>query len=125
MNPNLRFLVVDDMPQMCKIIYSILGDLGWKDVTIATSGQAAIKMLQKKPFDIVLLDNNMPGMEGLDVLQQCRDLNIEPMPKFIMVTADAKRSVLTSAVTFGASDFITKPFKAQTLLDKVNRLFPG
>jgi CheY-like chemotaxis protein len=82
-------------------------------------------MLQKKPFDIVLLDNNMPGMEGLDVLQQCRDLNIEPMPKFIMVTADAKRSVLTSAVTFGASDFITKPFKAQTLLDKVNRLFPG
>jgi two-component system chemotaxis response regulator CheY len=123
MNPNLRFLVVDDMPQMCKIIYSLLSELGWKNVTIATSGQAALKMLQNKPFDVVLLDNNMPGMEGLEVLEQSRSLNLDPLPKFIMVTADAKRSVLSTAVMHGASDFITKPFTAQTLLDKVNKLF--
>ena len=108
---------------MCKIIYSLLSELGWKNVTIATSGQAALKMLQNKPFDVVLLDNNMPGMEGLEVLEQSRSLNLDPLPKFIMVTADAKRSVLSTAVMHGASDFITKPFTAQTLLDKVNKLF--
>lgn len=71
MNPELKFLVVDDTPQMCKIILSLLSELGWTKVTVVTSGKQAIKLLQKKPFDILLLDNNMPEMDGVEMLAKC------------------------------------------------------
>lgn len=122
MNPSLKFLIVDDMPQMCKIIYSILTDLGWKNITIATSGEKALKLLQEKEFDVMLLDNNMPGMEGLEVLEQLQKLNIAFKPKVMMLTADRKMTTVQAAIKFGVSDFLVKPFKPQTLLEKIQKL---
>lgn len=63
---------------MCRILLSILTDLGWKDITIATSGKDTLTALGKKPFDVVLLDNNMPGMGGLDVLDEVFFLDLNP-----------------------------------------------
>ncbi|BBP44449.1 response regulator [Thiosulfativibrio zosterae] len=122
MNSSLKFLIVDDMPQMCKIIYSILTDLGWKNITIATSGEKALKLLQEKEFDVMLLDNNMPGMEGLEVLEQLQKLNITTKPKVMMLTADRKMTTVQAAIKLGVSDFLVKPFKPQTLLEKIEKL---
>jgi two-component system chemotaxis response regulator CheY len=124
MNPNLRFLVVDDMPQMTKIIYSILSDLGWKKVSIATSGAQALKLVSEREFDVILLDNNMPEMEGLEVLERLGKLELANKPKVIMLTADRTLSTVQTAIKHGVSDFIGKPFQPQVLLDKVNKLYP-
>lgn len=123
-NKDLRFLVVDDMPQMCRIILSSLTGLGWKNISVATSGKDALNILTKKPIDIILLDNNMPGMDGLDFLDEIFLMNLDPKPKIIMVTADASAATVAAAINGGASDFITKPFQPNTLQEKVLRLFP-
>jgi CheY-like chemotaxis protein len=122
MDKSLRFLVVDDMPQMCKIVFSVLTDLGWKNISIATSGTQALKLLETKAFDIMLLDNNMPGMEGVEVLEHMKAITTMTLPKVIMVTADCTASTVQTAIKSGASDFIAKPFKPNVLLDKVNKL---
>lgn len=123
MNTELRFLIVDDTPQMCKIILSLLTELGWKKVTVVTSGKQALTLLEKKPFDVVLLDNNMPGMEGTQVLAEMGKLQLASKPKVIMITADCSAAVVQATIASGASDFVCKPFSAQTLLEKVQRLF--
>jgi two-component system, chemotaxis family, chemotaxis protein CheY len=124
MNPELKFLVVDDTPQMCKIILSLLSELGWTKVTVVTSGKQAIKLLQKKPFDILLLDTNMPEMDGVEMLAEMQQLPLVSEPKVIMITADCSAAVVQAAIAAGASDFVCKPFSAQTLSAKVQRLLP-
>lgn len=124
MNSDLRFLVVDDMPQMTKIVYSILSDLGWKKISIATSGAQALKLVSGQAFDVILLDNNMPEMEGLEVLERLGKMELAHKPKVIMLTADSILSTVQTAIKHGASDFICKPFQPQVLLDKINKLFP-
>ena len=124
MNADLKFLVVDDTPQMCKIILSLLTELGWTKVTVVTSGKQALKVLEKKPFDVVLMDNNMPEMDGVEVLAEMKKSQLASTPKVIMITADCSAAVVQAAVASGASDFVCKPFSAQTLLAKVQRLLP-
>jgi two-component system chemotaxis response regulator CheY len=122
MTTPIKFLIVDDMPQMCKILFSILSDLGWKDVSVAKSGKQALALIQDNNYTIMLLDNNMPEMEGLEVLSILKSLQLEHSPKVIMVTADNKRSTVETAINAGAADFIVKPFQPQLLDDKINRI---
>ncbi|QKI90142.1 response regulator [Thiomicrorhabdus xiamenensis] len=120
---ELRFLVVDDLPNICTLFSSILHDFGWKNVSVSTSGEKALALLKEKDFDFVLLDINMEGMDGLDVLDQINSLPILFPPHVIMITADASRDSLNKALQKGAADFIVKPFQPAVLQMKIKKIF--
>lgn len=118
-----RFLVVDDMSTMRKIIRTILNQLGYTNVDEAENGKEALAKLRGGNYDFVLLDWNMPEMDGFETLKQIRsDDRIKHIP-VIMVTAEAKKENVLAAVQAGANNYIVKPFTPETLKEKIEKVW--
>ena len=91
MNPNTKFLVVDDFSSMRRIVKSVLKELGYNNVTEADDGSTALPLLRAGEFDFLITDWNMPGLPGLDLLKAVRaDDRLAKLP-VLMLTAEAKR----------------------------------
>ncbi|AHF02067.1 chemotaxis protein CheY [Thiomicrospira aerophila AL3] len=116
-------MVVDDTPHMCRLISSMLHGEGYKNVSVLINAKKALTLLQKQSYDLVLLDNNMPDLSGLALLEEVRNLSHLKHTKFIMITADTAASVVQLALKAGVDDFIVKPLSAKMLSDKIIRLF--
>lgn len=112
-----RCLVADDSSTMRKIILRSLNAVGVNDITEAADGEEAIKLFGDGGFNLVLTDWNMPGKSGLEVIQAIRATNKE-VP-IIMVTTEAEKSRVLEAIQAGVSDYLVKPFTADTLRDKL------
>lgn len=121
--PNsLRFLVVDDFSTMRRIIKNVLENLGYMDIGEADDGKTALPMLQGRRFDFVITDWNMPQMPGLELLKAIRaDANLKDLP-VLMVTAEAKREQIVEAAQAGVSGYIVKPFTAEVLKQKLEKI---
>jgi two-component system chemotaxis response regulator CheY len=116
-------LVVDDFSTMRRIIRNLLKELGYSNVEEAEDGQSALGKLQRESFDFVITDWNMPGMDGLQLLQAVRaDANLSKLP-VLMVTAEAKKENIIAAAQSGASGYIVKPFTSATLDEKLGKIF--
>lgn len=123
MNPNLKFLVVDDFSTMRRIIRNLLKELGYSNVDEAEDGQSALGKLKRENFDFVITDWNMPGIDGLQLLQAVRaDDSLSKLP-VLMVTAEAKKENIIAAAQSGASGYIVKPFTSATLDEKLTKIF--
>jgi two-component system chemotaxis response regulator CheY len=121
-DPNLRFLVVDDFSTMRRIVRSLLKELGYLNVEEAENGQSALTKLQGGGFDFVVSDWNMPVMDGLELLKAIRaDANLCKIP-VLMVTAEAKKENIIAAAQAGASGYVVKPFSAEVLDEKLNKI---
>jgi two-component system chemotaxis response regulator CheY len=122
MSNELRFLVVDDFSTMRRIVKNLLQELGYQNVQEADDGQTALPMLKTGNFDFVITDWNMPQMPGLDLLKAVRaDAALKHLP-VLMVTAEAKREQIVEAAQAGVSGYVIKPFTAQTLSEKLNKI---
>lgn len=122
-DPNMKILVVDDMVTMRRIVKNILKQLGFADVDEAENGQEALQKLRADTFGFVVSDWNMPVMTGIDLLRAIRaDDKLKAIP-VLMVTAEAQQSNLVEAVQAGVSNYIVKPFTAETLQDKIAKIF--
>ena len=122
MSNELRFLVVDDFSTMRRIVKNLLQELGYQNVQEADDGQTALPMLKTGNFDFVITDWNMPQMPGLDLLKAVRaDDKLKHLP-VLMVTAEAKREQIVEAAQAGVSGYVIKPFTAQTLSEKLNKI---
>ena len=122
MNPHLKFLVVDDFSTMRRIIKNLLHDLGYPNVTEADDGKTALPMLQGGGFDFLISDWNMPGMSGLDLIKAVRsDAKLAKMP-VLMLTAEAKREQIIEAAQAGVNGYVIKPFTAETLKEKLDKI---
>jgi two-component system chemotaxis response regulator CheY len=120
---NMRILVVDDFATMRRIIKNLLRDLGFNNTSEADDGNTALPMLQNGQFDLLITDWNMPGMQGIDLLQAVRaDARLRSLP-VLMVTAEAKREQIVLAAQAGVNGYIVKPFTAQTLKEKIDKIF--
>src|SRR5688572_32927304 len=120
---SLRVLVVDDFATMVRIVRKLLGHLGFQHVDDASDGRAALKKLRQEKYDLVICDWNMEPMTGYDLLQQVRaDRNLSTMP-FIMITAESKTENVIAAKRAGVSNYIVKPFNAETLKAKIDAVF--
>src|SRR5262245_49886702 len=118
----MKFLVVDDFSTMRRIIKNLLIDLGYANVTEADDGQTALPMLQGGHFDFLITDWNMPGMPGLDLLKAVRaDARLGSMP-VLMLTAESKREQIAEAAQAGVNGYVIKPFTADTLRDKIDKI---
>lgn len=122
MSKDLRFLVVDDFSTMRRIIKNLLHDLGYANVTEADDGNTALPILQQGSIDFLITDWNMPGMPGLDLLKAVRaDAKLKAMP-VLMLTAEAKREQIVEAAQAGVNGYVIKPFTAQTLKEKLDKI---
>ena len=123
MDKNMRILVVDDFSTMRRIVKNLLADLGFTNVAEADDGNTAWPMLEAGGFDFVVTDWNMPGMTGIDLLRKIRaDARIGKTP-VLMVTAEAQRDQIIEAAQAGVNGYIIKPFTAQTLQEKLAKIF--
>jgi two-component system chemotaxis response regulator CheY len=118
----MKFLVVDDYSTMRRIIKNLLHDLGYANVTEADDGNTALPQLQNGSFDFLITDWNMPGMAGLDLLKAVRaNDKLKKMP-VLMLTAEAKREQIVEAAQAGVNGYVIKPFTAQTLKEKIDKI---
>ena len=123
MSNNMKILVVDDFSTMRRIVKGLLGELGYNDVTEADDGNTALPLLKGGNFDFLITDWNMPGMPGLDLLKAVRgDAKLAKLP-VLMLTAEAKREQIIEAAQNGVNGYIIKPFTAQTLEEKLGKIF--
>ncbi len=123
MDKNMKILIVDDFSTMRRIIKNLLRELGFNNTHEADDGTSALPMLQNGDFDFLITDWNMPGMTGLDLLKAVRaDPKLKDLP-VLMVTAEAKRDQIVEAAQAGVNGYIVKPFTAQTLKEKIERIF--
>jgi len=123
MDTNMRVLIVDDFATMRRILKNILKQIGFKNISEAENGKAALKELKSEKFDLVLCDWNMPEMPGIELLNQVRsDEQLKGIP-FVMVTAEAKKENILEAVKAGVSSYIVKPFTAETVSEKLKKIF--
>jgi two-component system chemotaxis response regulator CheY len=119
----MKILVVDDFSTMRRIIRNLLRDLGFNNSVEADDGTTALPMLKSSNFDLVVTDWNMPGMQGIDLLRAMRsDARLKDIP-VLMVTAEAKREQIVEAAQAGVNGYVVKPFTAQTLKEKIDKVF--
>jgi two-component system chemotaxis response regulator CheY len=119
---NMKFLVVDDFSTMRRIVINLLKEIGYNNIHEAEDGVAALKKLQAEKFDFVVTDWNMPNMTGLELLTNIRaDANLKHLP-VLLVTAEAKNDNIVAAAQAGASGYVVKPFTANVLQEKLNKI---
>ncbi len=120
---NMKILVVDDFSTMRRIIKNLLRNLGFNNTSEADDGSTALPMLQNGDFDFLVTDWNMPIMQGIDLLKAVRaDERLAAMP-VLLVTAEAKKTQIIEAAQAGVNGYIVKPFTAQTLKEKLEKIF--
>lgn len=117
---NMNVLIVDDYKTMLRIIRNLLKQLGFNNVDEATDGSMALQMLRVGSYGLIISDWNMEPMTGLQLLREVRaDPKLKSIP-FIMVTAESKSENVIAAKEAGVSNYIVKPFNAETLKTKMS-----
>ena len=119
----MRILIVDDFSTMRRIVKNLLADLGFTNTAEADDGATALPMLRQGGYEFVITDWNMPGVTGIELLKAIRaDAKLKTLP-VLMVTAEAKREQIIEAAQNGVNGYIIKPFPAQTLEEKLGKIF--
>ncbi len=119
MGEKRKILVVDDEEALRTVLCSELVSEGY-DVGFAGDGDEAVNELQKKSFDLVLLDIKMPRMNGFEVLKHIKDKH--PKTKVIMLTGFADLKNAIESKKLGAEDFVSKPYDLVDLLTTIERV---
>ena len=117
---NMKVLIVDDYQTMLRILRNLLRQLEFRNVEEAADGSAALTQLRaSSDFGLIISDWNMEPMTGIQLLREVRgDAKLKHIP-FIMVTAESKPENVIAAKQAGVSNYIVKPFNAETLKGKM------
>jgi two-component system chemotaxis response regulator CheY len=119
----MKILIVDDFSTMRRIIKNLLRDLGFNNTQEADDGITALPMLQNGDFDFLISDWNMPQMKGIDLLKNVRSNDRLKHLPVLLVTAEAKREQIIEAANAGVNGYVVKPFTAEILKEKIERIF--
>lgn len=118
-NLDKHVLVVDDYNTMRRILRNLLSQIGFSNVEEAEDGSTGLRKLRERSFGLVISDWNMAPMSGLEFLKEVRsDGQLKDTP-FIMITAESKTENVVAAKEAGVSNYIVKPFNADTLKKKI------
>lgn len=123
-DPNMRVLVVDDFSTMRRIVKNILRQIGFTNVVEADDGTTAWDVLNKDNIEFIVSDWNMPKMTGIELLRKVRASEEFADTPFLMVTAEAQQENIIEAVQAKVSNYIVKPFTAETMKQKIDKIFP-
>jgi len=112
-------LVVDDNPQNLQLIGGMLGESKGFDLSFATGGSEALEIMESLIPDLVLLDINMPGMNGFEVCRRIRGSELTAQIPVIFLTAQGETDYIVQGFQVGGNDYLVKPCKAEELLARV------
>ncbi len=116
----MKLLLVDDSSTMRRIQKTQLSNLGVGDIIEAEDGAVALTQLERNmPVDVILLDWNMPVMDGLTFLKKARENDAYKSVKIIMCTSESEKEKVVEALKAGANNYIVKPFTPESLKDKL------
>ncbi|WP_458121917.1 sporulation transcription factor Spo0A [Paenibacillus sp. Z6-24] len=122
---NIRVLLADDNREFTNMLAEyISGQEDMEVAGVAFNGEEVLKTVEQLPElpDVLILDIIMPHLDGLGVLERLRDMNLNPAPKVIMLTAFGQENITQRAVQLGASYYILKPFDMEVLVSRVRQL---
>ena len=123
MDLSMKILIVDDFATMRRIMKNILKQLGFANIIEADDGTTAFEELKKTAVDLIISDWNMPKMTGLDLLKKVRSTDdLKDIP-FLMVTAEAQKQNVIDAVQAGVTNYVVKPFTAEAISEKLEKIF--
>ena len=115
-------LIVDDMASMRELIKATLKQAGYLQLDEAGDGARAISKLAQNTYTMVICDWDMPKASGLEVLEYVRsEQRLQDLP-FIMLTGNANAQDVKKAIEAGVTDYVSKPFKPETLITKMRRI---
>lgn len=123
-----KFLVIDDSSTMRKILKNILREIGFEKIEEASDGDVGLSLLQQaqkdgKSIDVIISDLNMPKMLGTELLKICKaDSQLKKIP-FIISSIEGEQAQITQAVLEGASAYLIKPYQAEDLKEKLEKVF--
>jgi two-component system, chemotaxis family, chemotaxis protein CheY len=116
----MKFLIVDDSTTMRRIIKTQLEGMGMSSILEASNGEEALGVLEKNmPVDIIMLDWNMPVMDGITFLKKVRADGTYKGVKIIMCTSESEKSRVVEALKEGANNYIVKPFTPEAVKEKL------
>jgi len=119
---SLNILVVDDFATMRRIVRKALKQLGYNHIFEADDGTSALQVLKKEKIHFIIADWNMPQMPGIELLKTVRSTEEWKSLPFLMITAEGQRQYVLEAVKHKVSNYIVKPFTAEVLREKINKI---
>lgn len=121
---KMKILVVDDFSTMRRIVKNVLKQLGFENIEEAEDGvQALAKLRSGSAYGFMVTDWNMPNMDGLQLLKEVRkDPLLSALP-ILMVTAEAEKAMVITAIQSGVNNYIVKPFTAEVFKEKMDKVF--
>lgn len=115
----MRILLVDDSRTIRNIQKNVLAQIGYSDVVEAADGLEALTQIAQNRPDLVLVDWNMPNMDGITLVRKIRETD-RKLP-LVMVTTEAEKSRVLEAIKAGVNNYVVKPFTAETLSEKITQ----
>jgi two-component system chemotaxis response regulator CheY len=120
---KMKIMVVDDFSTMRRIVKNVLKQIGFENIEEAEDGAQALAKLKTGGFGFMVSDWNMPNMDGLDLLKAVRkDPELKGLP-VLMVTAEAEKDKVVTAIQAGVNNYVVKPFTAEVFKEKMDRIF--
>lgn len=117
-----RILIIDDEPANLKLLEKILGSQGYGECILVQDAREALPRYRELSPDLILLDINMPHIDGFGVMAQLQALDDRLLPPIVVLTAQTGREFMLKALDLGARDFVAKPFDRVELLMRVRNL---
>jgi two-component system chemotaxis response regulator CheY len=120
---SMKILVVDDFSTMRRIIKNISKQIGFENVEEAEEGSQAFEKLKQGGYGFIITDWNMPVMDGMALMKKVRsDPDLKDLP-ILMVTAESEKEKVVEAIQAGVNNYIVKPFTAEVLKEKMDKIF--
>ncbi|PKR86019.1 sporulation transcription factor Spo0A [Heyndrickxia camelliae] len=120
---KIKVFVVDDNRELVSLLEEFISSQDDMEIAgAAYNGQECLELMEEAAPDVLILDIIMPHLDGLGVLEKLRELNLNPMPNVIMLTAFGQEDVTKKAVELGASYFILKPFDMDNLANQIRQV---
>jgi two-component system, response regulator, stage 0 sporulation protein A len=121
---KIKVVIADDNKEFCNILNDYL--LTQRDIVvtgIAKDGLEALKLIEEKKPDLVVLDIIMPQLDGLGVLERLNNMNIDPMPRIIVLSAVGQDKITQRAITLGADYYVVKPFDMDVFTKRIRQMY--
>ena len=123
---KISVLIADDNKEFCSILNDYL--LNQKDIIVtgvAKDGREALELIQERKPDLVILDIIMPHLDGLGVLERLNSMDIEKMPRIIVLSAVGQDKITQKAITLGVDYYVVKPFDMDVFTKRIREMFNG